>query len=80
MLWKANVYTNIEEQKHKQANPLSIEDVITIFNADLEDHGHGLRLSKENIEDESTITAMAKIYPEPKPVHALPSVFETIRK
>ena len=38
------------------------------------------RLSKENIEDESTITAMAKIYPEPKPVHALPSVFETIRK
>ena len=80
VLWKANVYTNIEEQKHKQANPLSIEDVITIFNADLEDHGHGLRLSKENIEDESTITAMAKIYPEPKPVHALPSVFETIRK
>ena len=80
VLWKANVYTNIDEQKHKQANPLSIEDVITIFNADLEDHGHGLRLSKENIEDESTITAMAKIYPEPKPVNALPSVFETIRK
>ena len=80
VLWKANVYTNIEEQKYKQANPLSIEDVLTIFNADLEDHGHSFRLSKENIEDESTITAMAKIYPEPKPVHALPSVFETIRK
>ena len=80
MLWKANVYKSIEEQKHKQANPLSIEDVITIFNADLEDHGHGLRLSKEKIEDKSTITAMAKIYPEPKPVNALPSVFETIRE
>ena len=37
-------------------------------------------LAKKTIEDESTITAMAKIYPEPKPVHALPSVFETIRK
>ena len=80
MLWKANVYTNIEEQKHKQANPLSIDDVITIFNADLEEHDHGLRLSKDTIEDKSTIAEMAQIYPEPKPVNALPSVFETIRK
>ena len=80
MLWKANVYTDIEEQKHKQANPLSMDDVITIFNADLEEHGHVLRLSKENIEDKSTITEMAQIYPELKPKDALPSVFETIRK
>ena len=80
VLWKANVYTDIEEQKHKQANPLSMDDVITIFNADLEEHAHVLRLSKENIEDKSTITEMAQIYPEPKPKDALPSVFETIRK
>jgi len=80
VLWKANVYTNIEEQEYKQANPLSMEDVIMIFNADLEEHGHGFRLSKENIEYKSTIAEMAEIYPEPKPVHALPSVFETIRK
>ena len=80
VLWKANVYTNIEEQKHKQANPLSIDDVITIFNADLEEHGHDLRLTKDNIEDKSIIAEMAQIYTEPKPVHALPSVFETIRK
>ena len=74
------MYTNIEEQNHKQAHPLSMDDVITIFNADLEDHGHGFRLSKETIEDKSTIAEMAHIYSEPKPVHALPSVFETIRK
>ena len=80
VLWKANVYTNIEEQKHKQANPLSIKDVLTIFNADLEEHGHDLRLTKDNIEDKSIIAEMTQIYPEPKPVHALPSVFETIRK
>ena len=80
VLWKANVYSNIEEQQHKQSNPLSIENVIMIFNADLEERRHELRLSKENIEAKNIISEMSKIYPEPKPVNALPSVFETIRQ
>ena len=36
--------------------------------------------SVENIEAKNIISEMSKIYPEPKPVNALPSVFETIRQ
>ncbi len=79
VLWKANVFKNFEEKEERSANPLSMQDVIDIFNNDLEQRNAGIRLSPDNVESPEIVASLASIYEEPKPVNALRSVFETIR-
>jgi len=80
VLWKANVFKNHEEREQKSANPLTMSEVINIFNADLEERNIGFHLASNNIEDAETISTISAIYAEAKPINALKSVFETIRQ
>ena len=80
VLWKANVYKNHEEREQKSANPLTMTNVINIFNDDLEEKNTGFHLTSDNLEDTETISTISAIYAEAKPINALKSVFETIRQ
>jgi len=76
VLWKADVYRDEAEREARIQSPLSIPDVIGIFNRDLEEKGVALRLEEEKIEDLAVVAQMQEIYPESHPLDAAPSFYE----
>lgn len=76
VLWKADVYRDEAERAAKIANPLSIADVVEVFNRDLEARGETLRLEQERVEDPEVIVRMQALYPEARPADAPPSYYE----
>ena len=75
VLWKADVYLDERERDRRAANPLSMDDVAEIFNADLASRASDARLDLERLDDISMRAALADAYPEATPVDALRSVF-----
>ncbi|NNE75362.1 MAG: hypothetical protein HKN26_16980 [Acidimicrobiales bacterium] len=76
VLWKADVYRNESERDARQASPLSMADVASAFDADLRARGSRLRLDLDQLESPELRAAFALVYPEPRPVGALPSVYD----
>ncbi|MCH2173530.1 hypothetical protein MK489_22365 [Myxococcota bacterium] len=76
VLWKADVYKNDEERQQLQSEKLSFEDVVRIFNADLETKGADFRLDLAHIEDASHTGCLSEFYPESSPIEAGTSVYE----
>lgn len=76
VLWKADIYLNEEERRRLEADALSLEDVARIFGEDLAARGSDFRLDLESLDDPSQQKALAKIYPEARPIDAGPSVFD----
>ena len=76
VLWKADIYANETERRHRVANPLSVPDVVRTFNRDLEARGERLRLDADRLEDADVIAAMQSIYPEADPVGKAVSIFD----
>ena len=76
VLWKADVYRDEAEQRRQMADPLSIPDVVDIFNRGLEERGADVRLDLDRIEDLGLIAALNAIYPEAVPVGKAPSIFD----
>lgn len=78
VLWKADVYRDEAEHRRQTApeNSLSFEDVARIYDRDLEDCGAGFRFELDRLEDPSLAAALAEVYPEARPIDALPSIYE----
>ncbi len=76
VLWKADVYPDEAERERQIANPLSMADVVEVFNRDLEARGETLRLSEDRIEEPEVVLQMQEIYPEARPLGAAPSFYE----
>ncbi len=76
VLWKADVYRDADEQRRQTADPLSIEDVVRIFDRDLEARGADVRLDPDRIEDLGLIASVNAVYPEAVPVDRAPSFFD----
>jgi hypothetical protein len=76
VLWKADVYPDEAERARQCAARLSFQDIAAVFDRDLEARGAGLRFGLERLEDRSLAAALAEIYPEARPVDALPSIFD----
>jgi hypothetical protein len=70
VLWKADVYQDESERKRLIADPLTLEDVIRIFNQDLEEKRIDLQLDPERLADPLQSAALASAYPEAIPVGA----------
>ncbi len=77
VLWKADVYQNEAERRELARDTLSIEDVASIFNRDLEQRGEALRLDLERLDDLEHLRALGAVYPEPIPVGTGPSIYDT---
>ena len=75
VLWKANVFASVDEQTHRAAHPLSLDDVAAVFNADLEERGATVRLDPSVLDDAPMQAALWSVYPEPVPIGAAPSAF-----
>jgi hypothetical protein len=78
VLWKADVYRNEEEQQRKVANPLSIPDVVSIFNREFEDKRIDLRIDVDAVEDLGIASAVGALYPEAVPREKRPSMYDAI--
>ena len=78
VLWKADVYRNEEERQRKIANPLSIPDVVAIFNREFEDKRIDLRIDVDAVEDLGIAAAVGALYPEAVPREKRPSMYDAI--
>ena len=78
VLWKADVYRNVDEQKRQMAETLSIADVARIFQDDLDRKSAGVRFDVDRIEDPTLIAALSEVYPEAVPVEKRRSIFDPI--
>jgi hypothetical protein len=77
VLWKADVYRTEAERARRSADRLSMQDVADVFNEDLERRDAGVRFDAGRLDDPGLRAALAKVYPEARPVGALPSIFES---
>ncbi|MGI9293597.1 MAG: hypothetical protein ACR2PS_06405 [Pseudomonadales bacterium] len=77
VLWKADIYESAEEQQRVAADLLSLEEVVRIFNEDLNHKGADLRLAAATLDDPALPQQLAQYYPEPVPIDAGVSFFET---
>lgn len=77
VLWKADIYKSKEEQQRVADDLLTLEEVVRVFNADLETKGADLRLDVTTLDDPSLPGKLAQFYPEPVPIDAGVSFFET---
>jgi len=77
VLWKADVYRTEAERARRSADQLSVQDVADVFNEDLERRDAGMRFHLGQLDDPSLRAVLAKVYPEARPVGALPSSFES---
>jgi len=77
VLWKADIYRDEAERLRQTASGLSFEDVARIYNRDLEDRGADFRFELERLEDPALAVALAEVYPEARPIEALPSIYDT---
>jgi len=76
VLWKADVYKDEADRRRRTAESLSIPDVIAVFERDLADKGHDIRIDPGKLEDPSLIAAVNAIYPEARPIDAAPSIYD----
>jgi len=76
VLWKADVYPDEAERARQCAEPLSFEDIARVFDADLARRGADLRFDLGRLEDLAFAGELAALYPEARPVDALPSIFD----
>lgn len=76
VLWKADVYLTAAERDERRRHPLSMHDVVEIFNDDLARRGEALRLDPARVEDPGLKDSVAAVYPEAVPVGALASAFD----
>lgn len=64
------------ERERQCADRLSLEGVARVFDAALAARGARLRFDLDGLEDPAFARALAALYPEAKPVDALPSIFD----
>ncbi len=76
VLWKADVYKDIEHRDRLAAGPLGLDDVAARFNADLVDRGIDLAFDPDRVNDPDHASEISSHYPEARPIEALPSVFD----
>jgi len=76
VLWKADVYADEAERLRLADDTLSLEEVASIFNRDLEQRGEKLRFDLERLEDPAQKDALALVYPEPIPVGTRRSIYD----
>ncbi len=76
VLWKADVYRDVAEQRERMADTISIPDVVRAINSDLEERGVDVRLEIERIEDPGLAAAVGALYPEATPLGKQPSIFD----
>lgn len=76
VLWKADVYRSEAERARLCAEPLSLDDVARVFDRDLAARGAELRFDLARLEDLSFAGEVAALYPEARPIDALPSIFD----
>lgn len=76
VLWKADVYPTAGERDRRRANPLSMADVERVFNRDLERQKTSTRFDLGRLDDPAMRAALEAVYPEDRPIQALPSVFD----
>jgi len=76
VLWKADVYHDEAERARRSADTLSMHDVADVLNDDLASRACTFRVDPEHFDDLSLRAALAGVYPEARPVEALPSVFD----
>tara|TARA_B110000444_G_C18786375_1_gene570172 strand:- start:294 stop:1115 length:822 start_codon:yes stop_codon:yes gene_type:complete len=72
ILTKGDVYDSKEVFNELWKDTLSMEQVVDIFNSDLEERGEIYRLSLDKIDSVEARKELSKIYPEPAPVGADP--------
>jgi hypothetical protein len=67
--WKADIYLNAEEARLADSgeDALDIDQVIAIFQADLEARGIAIDLPADPIHDEEWVALIAATYPEHPP-------------
>ena len=76
VLWKADVYRDEAEQRRKHEASLSLEDVARVFNDDLAARNAKFRFDVERLEDPALAAGVAEVYPEARPIDALPSIYD----
>ncbi|MCP4907461.1 MAG: hypothetical protein GY910_20985 [bacterium] len=76
VLWKADVYKDEAERIELARDTLSLEEVASTFDRDLEQRGEKLRVDLERLGDASHLDALAAVYPEPIPVGSRPSIYD----
>jgi hypothetical protein len=77
VLLKADVFATDEERRRVESDTLSLADVARIFNEDLAEQGEDFHFDLDRINEPAHATALAAIYPEPVPLGARRSIFET---
>lgn len=76
VLWKADVYPSREERLRVADDLLSLEDVAAIFDRDLARRGEALRFDLARLEDPALPKALWKVYTQPVPLGARPSIYD----
>ncbi|MBB82820.1 MAG: hypothetical protein CL931_03315 [Deltaproteobacteria bacterium] len=76
VLRKADVYADEVERLELAKDILSLDAVAAIFDRDLEARGEKLRFDLERFEDPALAEALSRVYPEPRPIGAPPSVYD----
>ena len=76
VLWKADVYRDQAEYERGRANPLSLEDVARVFDADLAARGETRRFELDLIEDPEFAAWLAGFHPEATPVGAGRTIYD----
>ena len=76
VLWKADVYETEEERKRQTARALSLDEVASIFNADLESRGTSVRFDVTRVDDPAQGARLSEVYPEDHPKDAIPSIYD----
>lgn len=76
VLWKADIYATEAERKRVEHDNLSLEQVVEIFNHDLQNKGVEFRVELNLVEDAQHIALLSKNYPEAKPIGACKSIFD----
>jgi len=76
VLWKADVYPSEAEKRRLADDTLSLADVVRIFDDDLARRGEALRLDPDRLDDPERSLALSAVYPEARPVDAVPSIFD----
>ena len=76
VLWKADIYRDEAERTRALANLLSLADVADVFNEDLKEKGHGVRLDLERVEEPELAAAIQAVYPEAVPMGKLRSIYD----
>lgn len=76
VLWKADIYKSEAERLRVADDLLSMEEVKSVFDRDLEKRGEPLRFDLDRLEDVGFTDALSQIYPEARPMNAGKSIYD----